>query len=111
AFAKVSKRCPSARLLLLGDGSLASEVHALIEKLGIGPLVHTAGRIGYDALPEYFRLADFYVSPVLSDGTSISLLEAMACGLPVVVTKGYGNLEWVIPGKNGWLGEPGEDEA
>lgn len=111
AFAMARAHRPEARLILLGDGSLAPEVNALIDVLGIREHVHAPGRVGYDCLPEYFRLADCYVSSALSDGTSVSLLEAMACGLPAIVTEGYGNLEWVVPGVNGWLAEPGNAEA
>ena len=52
-----------------------------------------------------------YVSAAVSDGTSISLLEAMACGLPVVVSNSFGNLEWVRAGVNGALATPGDVES
>ena len=110
-FALIRARRPSARLLLLGDGSLTPEINALIDQLGVREIVHAPGRIGYDLLPQYFRLADCYASSALSDGTSVSLLEAMACGLPAIVTNGYGNVEWVAPGRNGWLVEAGNPRA
>src|SRR5262249_53146476 len=106
AFAAVAPESVDARLLLLGDGSRAAEIHKLIDRLGVRDRVHAPGRIGYEALPEYFRLADIYASAALSDGSSVSLLEAMACGLPAIVTGAFGNLEWVRPGENGWLAEP-----
>ena len=107
AFAALHRRRPSVRLALLGDGSLAPEIHALIDELGIRELVHAPGRVPQEELPEWFRMADAYVSSALSDGTSISLLEAMATGLPVVVSNNFGNLEWVQQGINGALAEPG----
>jgi L-malate glycosyltransferase len=111
AFAQVCRTHPDARLLLVGDGSRRRAILALIDQLGIRDQVHTPGRIGYALLPDHFRLADYYVSAALSDGTSVSLLEAMGCGLPVIVTEGYGNVEWVTPGRNGWLVEAGNVEA
>jgi hypothetical protein len=111
AFARVVQRLPSARLLMLGDGSLDNEVRLLIKKLGLEAFVHAPGRAPYDLLPEYFRSADAYVSATVSDGTSISLLEAMACGLPVVVSNSFGNLEWVREGVNGALARPGNVES
>ncbi len=45
------------------------------------------------------------------DGTSVSLLEALASGLPVVVSDLASNREWVHPGENGWLGEAGNPAA
>lgn len=107
AFASLNHRRPSTRLVLLGDGSLSDEIHALIRELAIGHLVHAPGRVPQDELPDWFRLADAYVSSALSDGTSISLLEAMATGLPVVVSDSFGNLEWVKQGVNGALAQPG----
>lgn len=52
-------------------------------------------------MPAYLNASDLYVSSSLSDGTSLSLLEAMACGLPVVVTDVPAILEWVADGENG----------
>jgi glycosyltransferase involved in cell wall biosynthesis len=111
AFATVSRRSADVRLLLMGDGSLDAMIRGLIAEEGLESVVHAPGRIGYEQLPEYFRSADVYVSSALSDGTSISLLEAMACALPVVATNGYGNLEWVVPGVNGWLVTPGDPSS
>lgn len=53
--------------------------------------------------PSYFSVADIYVSNSFSDGTSASLLEAMACSLTPVVTEIDGNKEWVKDGVNGLL--------
>ena len=60
--------------------------------------------------PRYYRNADLYISASHSDGTSISLLEAMACGKPVLVSDIPGNLEWVEAGINGWLFPDGNAE-
>jgi glycosyltransferase involved in cell wall biosynthesis len=62
-------------------------------------------------LPRYYRSADLYISASHSDGTSISLLEAMACGAPVLLSDIPGNREWVAPGKNGWLFPGGDANA
>ncbi len=107
AFGALHRRRGSVRLALLGDGSLARDIHSLIDELGIASLVHTPGRVPQEQLPDWFRMADAYVSSALSDGTSISLLEAMASGLPVVVTESFGNLEWVQQGVNGALAQAG----
>jgi len=111
AFASVLHRLPSARLMLLGDGSLNGEIRQLMHELGLEDFIHAPGRAPYDLLPEYFRSADVYVSSAISDGTSISLLEAMACGLPVVVSNSFGNLEWVREGENGALASPADVES
>jgi glycosyltransferase involved in cell wall biosynthesis len=51
----------------------------------------------------YLNSAEIYVSTSISDGTSMSLLEAMACGLPVVVSDVPANCEWVQDGVNGFI--------
>ena len=111
AFALVRDSMPDARLILLGDGSKQEEIRSLVRKLELEPLVHAPGRVSHTYLPDYFRTSNVYVSSALSDGTSVSLLEAMATGLPVVVSDSFGNLEWVEPGVNGELARPGDAES
>jgi glycosyltransferase involved in cell wall biosynthesis len=111
AFALVHAERPAARLILLGDGSRRNEIHASISDHALGSAVYAPGRVSYETLPDYFRTSDVYVSSALSDGTSVSLLEAMATGLPVVVGDSYGNLEWVEAGVNGELARPGDAES
>lgn len=108
AFARLRESHPEARLILLGDGSESQKILRLISDLGLEDFIHAPGRIGYESSAAYFRAADLYVSSALSDGTSISLLEAMATGLPAVVTDSYGNREWVTNDENGWLAPPGD---
>ena len=99
------------RLVLLGDGSLASSIEQFIADHDLDDVVYRPGMVSHERLPSYYRSADLYLSCTYSDGTSISLLEAMATGLPVVVTDGPGNREWVVPGENGWLAPAGDSEA
>lgn len=111
AFHRVAECHRDARLILLGAGSMARRIRNMVETGGHADRIHLAGQVPQSALPDYYNLADLYVSSVPSDGTSISLLEAMACGLPVIVADAPGNREWVTPGRNGWLFEPGSVEA
>jgi glycosyltransferase involved in cell wall biosynthesis len=111
AFALVRDSIPDARLVLLGNGSKEDEIRKLIGDLELEKFVHAPGRVSHTLLPDYFRVSNAYVSSALSDGTSVSLLEAMATGLPVVVSDSFGNLEWVEPGVNGELARPGDAES
>lgn len=111
AFHSVARNRRDARLLLLGDGSMAPKIRTMIEEGGCRDLIHVAGQVPQSTLPDYYNLADVYISSAPSDGTSVSLLEAMACGLPVIVADAPGNREWVAPGRNGWLFEPGNVDA
>jgi glycosyltransferase involved in cell wall biosynthesis len=70
-----------------------------------------AGHVSYDDLPRHYSMADMYLSASHSDGTSISLLEAMACGRPALVSDIPGNREWVQEGVNGWLFPDGDAAA
>ena len=55
-------------------------------------------------------MADLYISPSHVDGSSVSLMEALACGLPCLVSDIPANQEWVREGENGWLFPDGDDE-
>lgn len=111
AFAAAYDKDRRLRLILLGNGSLAPEIDRLIATHGLGGAVLKPGRSSQADVSKYFCAADLYVSCAHSDGTSISLLEAMASGLPVVVTDVPGNREWVVPGENGWLAPDGDSGA
>jgi L-malate glycosyltransferase len=103
AFQIAHARNPRLRLILLGDGSLAGPILEFIRAQGLEEVIHRPGRVPYEGIAQYMRAADLYVSASQSDGTSISLLEAMATGLPVLVSDLPGNREWVHPPANGWL--------
>ena len=111
AFGRLIADGVGARLLLLGAGSMEGQMRAFIAKNQLKDRVHAPGLIPEEELADYFNLADVYVSASRSDGTSISLLQAMACGLPVVVSDIPGNREWVVPGVNGWLAPVGDPRA
>jgi glycosyltransferase involved in cell wall biosynthesis len=111
AFIRAATDHTNLRLLLLNGGSLLDEIKNAVGKAGMDDRVHFAGEVGLSELPEYYRSADLYVSASRSDGSSISLLEAMASGLPSVVSDIPGNREWVEPGLNGWWFNDGDPDA
>jgi glycosyltransferase involved in cell wall biosynthesis len=84
AFAKVKDEIPHM-LVIAGEerwryrGDLA-----LIERLGIKDRIHFTGWVSHDELPAFYNLADLFVLPSLYEGFGIPLLEAMACGCPVL---------------------------
>jgi glycosyltransferase involved in cell wall biosynthesis len=101
AIPKVLKEVPNAMFLFCGSGPLENEMIETARNYGISSHVYFAGNVANEELPRFLNSADIYVSGSLYDGTSVSLLEAMACGLPVVVTDVPAILEWVQDGKNG----------
>jgi len=103
AFARVAHDRPQMRLVMLGNGSLAPRLRAIFQGGQVLEQVVFPGQISQDDLPRYYQSADVYLSASHSDGTSISLLEAMACGCPVLLSDIPGNREWITPGEQGWL--------
>jgi L-malate glycosyltransferase len=67
------------------------------------------GRVPHNQMPDLLAQADIYVSTSLSDGTSVSLLEALAMGLFPVVTDIPSNREWISDGETGFLVEAGAE--
>ncbi len=95
AFVRASREHPQLRLLMLGDGPLSAKIMGTIHRAGLIDRVQFPGLVSQEQLPEYYRAADLYVSASHSDGTSISLLESMASGTPVLLSDIPGNQEWV----------------
>lgn len=111
AFGEIARRYSFAHLIMLGNGSQAATLQSFFTRTGVLDRVSMPGQIGFQELPRYYRLADVYVSASHSDGTSISMLEAMACGRPVIVSDLPGNREWITPDKEGWLFPDGDWRA
>jgi glycosyltransferase involved in cell wall biosynthesis len=108
AFLRAAGREPSLRLILAGDGSLRPRLIATIESSGLADRIWLTGHVPYSELPSLYGAADVYVSASRSDGSSVSLLEAMACGLPSFVSDIQGNREWVEDGGTGRLFPAGD---
>jgi glycosyltransferase involved in cell wall biosynthesis len=103
AFVQAAGERPELRLIMLGNGSQAAALRQTFLRAGVADRVFFPGQVSYADLPRYYRSADLYVSASHSDGTSISLLEALACGRAVLASDIPGNREWVTPGEQGWL--------
>lgn len=102
-FLMARKAVPHLKLFLLGDGSLRPQIEAFIRENHLDDSVRMPGSVFPSSLADYYRAADLYVSCTFSDGSSISLLEAMASGLPVIATDRASNREWVEEGAGGLL--------
>jgi glycosyltransferase involved in cell wall biosynthesis len=100
----VLEEVPEAKFLIAGKGSQEAKLKELAKSLGVAENVVFAGIIPNHQLPRYLRTADVYVSTSLSDaGIAASTAEAMACGLPVIITDFGDNKKWVEDGTNGFL--------
>src|SRR6185369_6443075 len=109
AAALAVREVPEFRLQIVGDGGEHVALNALIRKLNIGPWVQLLGE--RNDIPELLANAGFFVSSSLTEGISLTLLEAMAVGLPVLATNVGGNPEIVDAGMTGRLVEPGNPQA
>jgi sugar transferase (PEP-CTERM/EpsH1 system associated) len=94
------------RLVLVGDGSLRGDIEALLESHGVRELCWLPGF--RDDAAQLYRCLDVFVLPSKREGISNTILEAMACGLPVVATRVGGNPEIVRDQVTGQL-VPSED--
>ncbi len=112
AFVRAARQRPELRLLMLGNGPLAPKIRQTFMSADMLDRVHFPGQISQKDLPNYYRAADLYISTSHSDGTSISLLESLGCGTPVLLTDIPGNQEWVsTPGEVGWLFRDGDVDS
>lgn len=111
ALAPLSARFADARLSIVGSGSLKKD---LLDRAHASP---AAGAITFipdvvhSKVADVLRDHDIYISMSLSDTTSVSLLEAMACGIFPVVSDIPANREWIKDGTNGYLVPVRDPEA
>lgn len=94
---------PSVTLTLAGKGDREDDLKAQVAKLDLSDRVLFLGMVAHDDLPEVYRTHDLFVLPSVNEGMSNTVLEAMASGLPVVMTHTGGAEELVEDGKNGQL--------
>ena len=103
AFVKVAAENDDVNLILLGGGSQGPKIRQILLKGGMLERVHFGGHVAQADLPRWYHMADLYISPSHVDGSSVSLMEALASGLPSLVSDIPGNKEWIQDGVNGWL--------
>jgi len=99
AFQKLHVKYPNIRLTILGDGEKRSALEDMVKRYHLEDVVSMPG-IQRDVC-SYLQKADVYVSASLTEGLPLSILEAMACGLPVVATDAGGTVDIVSNEKNG----------
>ncbi len=106
-FAIAWHRDPRFRLTLKGDGPEKEYIRGLIGQLGLGEVASIREKTDYRDVPDDYRNADIFVTTSRSDGTPVSILEAMASGLPCIATTIGGIPEWIEDKKTGLLIPPG----
>ena len=110
AFREVSQDHPRARLLLIGHGEEERSLRrTLARELSCG-WVHIQGGVEHEELPEWYRAMDLLVMPSRYENFSNAVLEAMACGVPLLASDIGGNQVLASAG-GGWLFKPGSFES
>lgn len=104
AFARVrmSSGVP-VRLVLAGTGDRETQLRSQADQLRVTDAVEFLGYVPRESMPALYATADLFVLPSQSEGMSMALLEAMASGLPVIVTDTGGSRELVTEGENGHI--------
>jgi glycosyltransferase involved in cell wall biosynthesis len=100
----------AAPLVLAGRGSITAPVARLITGLGLGDRIEVRPEVAPADLARLYQRASVFLQTSAEEGLGISVLEAMACGLPVVATATHGTRETVVDGETGWLVDPGSDD-
>lgn len=117
AFAAVPRRLdvhedfPDPYLIIGHEGSLTDSLRDLCRDLGVLDRTRFIGRVDEADLVPLLGRAACYVTASEVDGTSVTLLQAMACGTPVVASATHGNLDWVRDGDTGCTFPTGDVEA
>lgn len=100
-MANIKDQIPQAKLLLAGDGPLLLECKQLAAQLGVGSMVDF---LGYrEDIEQLLNISDLAVASSLREGLPVNIMEAMACGLPVIASDNRGHRELIQPQRNGWI--------
>ncbi|WP_321419210.1 glycosyltransferase family 4 protein [uncultured Methanomethylovorans sp.] len=102
----VVEKNPNIKFVIKGTGPLEDSLKSLVLELGVSQYVTFIGWVEYKEMAGLLHNCDIYVSTALSDGTPVSVLEAMACAKPCIVTDVGGVSEWIDDGLNGCLFTP-----
>lgn len=111
SFAKISSTFLDAYLIIGNAGSLTPQLVEATKQLGITDRVRFIGMIPEASLAKSLRSTHAYVTTSEVDGTSVTLLQAMACGTPVIASATPGNLYWIDNGNSGLMYPTGDTTA
>ncbi|MDQ0253156.1 glycosyltransferase EpsD [Evansella vedderi] len=108
ALAKVKEEAPKARLLLAGEGALFKECKDLAQSLGVAEQVDFLGF--RKDIVQLLPICDLAVGSSYREGLPVNIMEAMACGLPVLASENRGHSELVKNKLNGFVQDPDDVE-
>jgi glycosyltransferase involved in cell wall biosynthesis len=108
---RLAAREPAIRYLCAGDGGDRVRLEAKAQSLGVADRVVFTGRIAESRKADHFRLSDAYIMPSRWEGFGFVVVEALACGIPVVASTKDGTREAVRNGELGLLVDPKDADS
>ena len=103
AFIRAAGEVPTARLLVLGEGTVLAETRKSFKEAGLVDRVHFAGLTPYAEVPDYLAAADVFVTASVSETHPLVIMEAFAAGLPAIGVRSPGVSDIVDDGVTGFL--------
>lgn len=111
AIEVVVRDCKDAKFILIGDGPMLPMIKKMVKKSGLNDYVRFTGFMDPKSVSHVLSKATAFVFPSLKEGMPKAVLEAMACGLPVIASKISGIDEFVTNGYNGLLVPPKDHQV
>jgi glycosyltransferase involved in cell wall biosynthesis len=102
-FAIAADIVPHLHLMIVGDGMIRAELQRQVADMGLQKNIHFSGPVGYDDVPNYMAAADIFATASVSEVHPLTVIEAMATGLPVVAVTSPGIVDSVESGVSGLL--------
>lgn len=106
-FAKLHQKYPNTRLMFAGTGDKMEAIKSMAEQLGVADSIDFFGSV--DNIADVLSKSDIFILPSTYEGMPISIIEAMASGLPVVASRVGGVPDMIDDGKDGILIDPTVD--
>jgi len=110
AFAQVQGKLSNAKLIMIGGGELETDLKQSAQIAGLEKKIIWVGKKPHNEIPDWMNAADFLVLPSLSEGFGLVLLEALACGTPVIASAVGGVPEILTAPELGIMVPPGDGE-
>jgi UDP-glucose:(heptosyl)LPS alpha-1,3-glucosyltransferase len=104
AFLQVVQRLPELHGIVVGHDKAMPKFKSLAARLGVANRVHFTG--GVNDVRPYYGAADVFLMPTLYEPFGLVYGEAMACGLPAIVSRDAGAQDWIAEGQNGFVVDP-----
>jgi glycosyltransferase involved in cell wall biosynthesis len=111
AFCRMRKILPYARLLIVGSGEEDKKIRTILASELKDGFVHIESDVPHESLPEWYRAMDVFVMPSRYENYSNAVIEALACGVPFLVSTVGGNKRLAEETQGGWLFPHGSTDA